>query len=79
MKAIEEKAIRLIMEGRVTVTWSGDGAGQGLVDGDTDTYQVSYSPAGKVCTCPAGFNHRACSHAIALELEVERRKEGISV
>lgn len=79
MKPLEEKAIRLIMEGRVTVVWTGDGAGQGLVDGDNDTYSVSYSPAGRLCTCPAGANHRACSHALALELEVGRQREGIAV
>lgn len=72
MKTIEEKAMRLVLEGRVSVVWASDdgAAGQGIVDGDTSTYQVSYSPEGRVCTCPAGANHRNCSHGIALELAV---------
>jgi hypothetical protein len=45
-------------------------AADGIVDGDTDTYRVSFSPFGRVCTCPAGRTHRGCSHGIALELQV---------
>lgn len=72
MKHTEEKAIRLVIENRVSVTWVNDArdAAQGVIDGDTDTYHASYSPVGKVCSCPAGANHRVCSHAIALELAV---------
>jgi hypothetical protein len=70
MKPLDEKAIRMVENGRVTVTWTGDEAGAGTVDGDTDTYQVQFSPAGYVCTCEAGRHHRVCSHAIALELAV---------
>lgn len=76
MKPIEQKAIRLVMEERVTLLHiAEDGAyGAGTVDGDLDTYQVSFSPAGRICTCPAGANHRPCSHGIALELEAARRE-----
>lgn len=68
----DEKALRLVREGRVHVTWTtSDGiAGAGIVDGDTDTYLCSYSPAGRICTCLAGSGHRDCSHAKALELKV---------
>ena len=75
LSTIEEKAVRLVFEGRVTVTWETDGAASGIVDGDTGTYRCSFDPSGKQCTCPAGSNHRRCSHAIALELEVRRRAE----
>lgn len=81
MKPRDAKAVRMVTEGRVVVAWvSDDGiAAQGTVDGDHDTYRVSYSPEGRVCTCPAGSNYRDCSHAVALELEVMRRREGVSV
>jgi hypothetical protein len=72
LKPIEEKAVRLIAEGRVHVQWTESQriAAAGVVDGETDTYQVSFSPAGRVCTCEAGQHHRTCSHALALELVV---------
>jgi hypothetical protein len=71
-----EKAVRLVADGRCHVGWvsketNGEErpiAGAGIVDGDTDTYRVSYSPLGRICTCPAGRTHRDCSHGIALEL-----------
>lgn len=76
MKHIEEKAVRLCLENRVTVTWhDGITAGAGIVDGETDTYQVQFSPGGRVCTCRAGQNHRQCSHSLALELQVQREVE----
>ena len=79
MKPIEEKAVKLVMERRVTIRWHNDVAADGLVDGDTDTYRCSFSPAGRVCTCEAGSHYRDCSHALALELEVMRISEGVMV
>lgn len=72
MKPTEEKAIKLVKEGRCHVRWvNSDGtAASGRVDGDHDTYQVSFDPTGRICTCPAGANHRTCSHGLALELRV---------
>jgi hypothetical protein len=72
LTVLEEKALRLVSEGRVHVTWieSRGVAATGKVDGDNDTYSVAFSPAGGICTCPAGAHHRRCSHAIALELRV---------
>lgn len=67
MRPIEEKAVRLVRDGRVTVKWTNGEAGHGVVDGDHDTYHCSYSPEGRVCTCPSV---RDCSHALALELAV---------
>lgn len=80
MKPVDAKALRLVLDDRVSITWSSEGAATGLVDGFTDTYQVSYSPAGRVCTCPAGVHHRKCSHVTALELAVlaEYRKEKVN-
>ena len=81
MKPSEEKAVKLVLEKRVTIKYASlDGlAAQGSVDGYNDVYEASYSPAGYVCTCPAGQNHRVCSHARALELEVHRRLERVAV
>lgn len=81
MKPIESKAIRIVLEGRAHIQWHNDDytAASGLVDGDTDTYQVSFSPEGRICTCPAGANHRDCSHGIALTLEAKRLQEGVKV
>lgn len=81
MRPLEEKAIRLVMEGRVTLRWHNEdySAGSGLVDGDTDTYQASFDPSGRMCTCLAGSNHRDCSHAVAMELEAQRMREQIAV
>lgn len=72
MKPIEEKAIRLVKEGRVHIRWvNSDGsAAMGTVDGDNDVYSVAFSPEGRICVCPAGANHRTCSHGLALELRV---------
>jgi hypothetical protein len=72
LSEVETKAIRLVTENRVHVAWveRRGRAAHGTVDGDTDTYSVSFSPAGRICTCPAGSNHQSCSHGIALELKV---------
>lgn len=72
MRAVETKAVRLVLDKRVEITWqSEDGqAANGTVEGDTGTYQAAFSPAGYICTCPAGTHHRPCSHALAVELEV---------
>lgn len=67
------------MEKRVTVKRADGPTGRGVVDGYHDTYQVSYDPEGGVCTCPAGQNHRRCSHVVALELEVARQAESVAV
>ena len=79
MKSIEEKAMRMVLDGRVSVVWqSAEGeAAQGFVDGDTSTYRVSFSPEGRICTCPAGANHRNCSHGIALELAALQERNTI--
>lgn len=81
MRSYEEKAVRLVLEGRVTVTWINDdySAASGTVDGETDTYRVSFSPAGRVCTCQAARHHKDCSHGVALELEVGRQLEKVAV
>lgn len=80
MKHTDEKALRLVLDDRVNITWNTEGAATGLVDGYTDTYQVSYSPEAELCTCPAGVHHRRCSHVTALRLAVvaEYRKEKVS-
>lgn len=73
----ESKALRGVSEDRVHVQWmsseTNEGmpiAAAGVVDGFHDTYLVSFSPAGAICTCPAGANHQKCWHPLALEVAV---------
>lgn len=72
LNRVQEKALRLVDEQRVHVTWvEATGiAGAGIVDGYHDIYHCAFTPAGRVCTCPAGRTHRDCSHALALEWKV---------
>lgn len=69
---LEAKAVRLVADNRVRVRWieARGLAGDGTVEGDHGTYAVSFSPGGRVCTCPAGVNLARCSHSLALELRV---------
>ena len=84
MKPTDKKAIGLVVEDKVTVTWRSetlrDGvpeAAYGTVEGKHGLYAVSYSPAGRVCGCLAAANGRDCSHGKALELLVLAEVEGI--
>jgi hypothetical protein len=72
LSEVEAKAVRLVAEGKVSVQWveRRGRAAHGIVEGDHDKYQTSFSPAGRICVCPAGANHQTCSHALALELKV---------
>jgi hypothetical protein len=81
MTPLEVKAMRLVLDNKVVVGWvNPDGtAASGTVDGHHGTYQCSYSPAGRICTCPAGANHRKCSHAVALELAVAYDRDPVSI
>lgn len=71
LNKLQEKADRLVKEGRVTVHWTNgrflDAAGMGTVVGDHGTYRASFTPGMRVCTCKAGRTLRDCSHALALE------------
>ena len=61
---IATKAERLHTTGAVTKT--GD---LFTVQGDNGTYQVTIL-GGPDCTCPAGINHRSCSHVEAVWLDI---------
>lgn len=71
---IEAKAVRLVEENRVKVLWQGDGAAHGTVKGDHGIYDCSFSPEGRVCSCPST---KACSHSLALELHCEALVTGL--
>lgn len=62
--SIEDKAMRLIRERRVTVTYRTDDILAGRVQGDTGTYDVVIDPETERCGCPSW---RRCSHIIALD------------
>lgn len=82
MKPTDQKSIRLVLDGKVTITWRSetlrDGvpeAAHGTVEGEHNTYEVSYSPSGRVCGCLAALNRKTCSHSTALELAVLREAD----
>ena len=67
----ELKAIRLVTENRVAVSYRTDDVLAGDVEGDTGTYRVTIDPDGPHCDCTFGREHGGRhSHTIALELAV---------
>ena len=65
----ELKAIRLVLENRVTVSYRTDDVLAGDVAGDTGTYRCTIDPDGPHCDCRFGTEHGGRhSHTIALEL-----------
>lgn len=68
---VDQKARRLLVEGRVTVLEVGhDKPGRAVVEGDHGTYEIVFN--GRVeCPCPAWT--QKCSHARAVELVVEAK------
>ena len=67
----ELKAIRLVLEGNVRISYRTDDVLAGDVEGDTGTYRVTIDPDGPHCDCRFGVEHGGRhSHTIALELAV---------
>lgn len=80
MATAEEKAHRLLVEGRLTVERVEGGlivaSCRGFSDGEV--YRLGYRPDEKRwgCTCQANRDfHRRCSHLIALQLVTTKPKE----
>lgn len=81
MATAEDKAHRILAEGRLTVERAGDGwvvaTCRGFSDGEV--YTLGYRPDERRwgCTCEASSKfHRRCSHLIALQLVTVKPKEG---
>lgn len=81
MKTTEEKAVRLVVEGRVRIEsyqLGEDGRiteAHGFVRGDSGSWLVQITPEWASCNCPFGIarqNAAGHSHDRALELEVYR-------
>ena len=78
MKTIEEKALRLVVTGRVHVEGficdeDGSVAYAGGTVESSRTYHVEFTPAGVTCDCPWGMNRNTThSHDLALRLEATR-------
>lgn len=72
---MEEKAFRLLIDGRVLVRRLEPETGLvvATAEGDTGTYDLGYDPQARQwrCTCPA--RKRPCSHLMALQLVVPER------
>ena len=74
----ELKAIRLVLEGHVRISYRTDDVLAGDVTGDTGTYRCSIDPDGSHCDRKFGREHGGRhSHTIALELAVAH--EGVMV
>lgn len=72
MTGIEEKARRLLGEGRVHI-WAESGGLRAQVEGDHGTYALGFSSrAGPSCPCESW--RRRCSHALAVELVTNDRR-----
>lgn len=77
MQRVEKKAVRLVADDRVVVTWRSPRGTQlqGMVRGDSGiVYTVAVDPAGEWCDCPWGGHHPGsrCSHTLALQLQAAR-------
>ena len=65
----ELKAIRIVLNGKVRVSYRNADVLAGDVEGDHGTYRVSIDPDGPHCDCVYGREHGGRhSHTIALEL-----------
>lgn len=65
----ELKAIRLVLEGHVRISYRSGDVLAGDVEGDNGTYRVSIDPDGPHCDCKFGREHGGRhSHTVALEL-----------
>ena len=83
LTAKEEKAVRLVADDRVTITYHSGNAHDlvliAQVVGDSDTYRVTIDPSGEHCTCPASeLGHRECSHLLAVKIELTRHSQVVA-
>jgi hypothetical protein len=67
--SVEQKAARLLVEGRVTVLQADRGRGKAVVTGDHGQYELTFSGGYIECPCPSWV--RRCSHAEAVARVVE--------
>lgn len=80
MESRERKAVRLVLEGRVSIGHRNDVTLEGTVVGDSGlTYKVTIGPDGDSCECQWATHHpeSRCAHARALALKervIERSK-----
>jgi len=68
-----DKALGFVDAGKVTVTHHDDDVVVAQVVGNGGTYDVSVTPEGWSCSCPAGQHRRVCSHAEAVAIKVNQR------
>lgn len=71
--AVIDKALWFQTEGRIRILTHTDDLIVAEVEGINGLYVVTVDPEGWSCTCPAGVNHKTCSHAEAVALEIQAR------
>ena len=76
-QATEDKARRLLTEGRLQLRSLDAEWITATIEGDTGAYRLGLNPGGWWCACPA--RTRRCSHLLALQtvtLTPPQRKQG---
>lgn len=78
-EATRQKAVTLVGEGKVKITFQTADVTSGEVIGEHGVYRVEINPAGQWCSCEHG-KHRSpmaeCSHVLAVKVERERIGQG---
>jgi hypothetical protein len=73
--ATEEKAARILAEGRLTILFvSTDHIVARCRGSAGDVYRLGSDPGGWWCSCPAGIHGRPCSHISSLKLVTVLRR-----
>jgi hypothetical protein len=67
-ESLQERALRLIADGRLVVTWVDGEQAQAHVRGTDTTHVTGYRRGGWWCDCQAHRFGRRCSHLAALQL-----------
>lgn len=71
-ESLQEKALRLIAEGRVHVVWVDHERVEAHVRGTDAEHVVGYQRGGWRCSCEAARFNQRCSHLAAVQLVCRR-------
>ena len=80
-KSLTERALALIAEGRLVVTWVDHERVEARVRGTDREHVVTYQRGGWRCTCDAARYNQRCRHLAAVQLvcrRPERQSAGLT-